>query len=163
MIRIVMAENQPMLSDALESLLNLEEDMEVIGKASNRMEALSLMDKLKPDVLILDSEMIINDDSLHKANCKIIVLATLPKSGDKQRVLQAGVAGFLKKDSPIDILTNAVRSIMGGKQILDPELMEIFQDEECIQSENDTLHLGNRLNVKAYVTLILGKIKQPTG
>lgn len=57
MIKIVIAEDQRMVLGALGSLLNLEDDMEVIGKASNGKEAISLVKTLKPDVCIMDIEM----------------------------------------------------------------------------------------------------------
>ena len=57
MIRIVIAEDQRMVLGALGSLLDLEEDMEVVGKANNGEEALKLIEQLKPDVCIMDIEM----------------------------------------------------------------------------------------------------------
>ena len=57
MIRIVIAEDQRMMLGALGSLLNLEEDMEVVGKASNGAEAISLVKETQPDICIMDIEM----------------------------------------------------------------------------------------------------------
>ena len=57
MIRIVIAEDQQMMLGALGSLLNLEEDMEVVGKSSNGEEAISLVHELQPDICIMDIEM----------------------------------------------------------------------------------------------------------
>lgn len=57
MIRIVLAEDQRMMLGALGSLLDLEEDMEVVGKASNGEEAIELVEKLQPDICIMDIEM----------------------------------------------------------------------------------------------------------
>lgn len=57
MIRIVIAEDQRMMLGALSSLLNLEEDMEVVGRASNGQEALALVQELAPDICLMDIEM----------------------------------------------------------------------------------------------------------
>ena len=57
MIRIVIAEDQQMMLGALGSLLNLEEDMEVVGKSRNGEEAIALVQKLQPDICIMDIEM----------------------------------------------------------------------------------------------------------
>ncbi|MFP3394015.1 response regulator, partial [Brevibacillus sp. SIMBA_076] len=57
MIKIVIAEDQRMLLGALGSILDLEEDMEVVGKASNGEEAMNLVNRLKPDICITDIEM----------------------------------------------------------------------------------------------------------
>jgi two-component system, NarL family, response regulator DesR len=162
MIRIVIAEKQPMLSEAMESLLHLEEDMRVIGKADNATEALALVHERKPDVLILDIDMVKNNDILSNPNCKIIVLATFANQEESKRVVQAGTSGFLKKDNPSEILTNAIRSVMKGQQILEPELIENSQEEEYNIDENTSDTAKNKLDVKAYVTSIFDKIKQPS-
>ena len=57
MIKIVIAEDQQMLLGALGALLNLEEDMEVIGKATNGEQAITLVEELKPDICLMDIEM----------------------------------------------------------------------------------------------------------
>ncbi len=105
MIRIVIAEDQRMLLGALGSLLSLEDDMEVVGKASNGEEAVSLAKNLQPDVCIMDIEMpgktgLEAAEELKGLGCKVIILTTFARSGYFQRALKAGVSGYLLKDSP---------------------------------------------------------------
>ncbi|MED4689920.1 response regulator, partial [Peribacillus frigoritolerans] len=76
MIRIVIAENQQMLLEAISSLLNLEEDIEIVGQASNGEEAMALVRQLRPDVCIMDMEMPVMSgleaaEALRSFECKV--------------------------------------------------------------------------------------------
>jgi len=139
MIRIVIAEDQGMLLGALSSLLNMEDDMEVVGLAKNGEEAVRLVDELKPDICIMDIEMPMKtgldaaEELNGKTDCKIIILTTFARPGYFDRARKAGVRGYLLKDSPIEELVNAIRVIMEGRRIYAPELVDIVYDEE---SEN---------------------------
>ncbi len=129
MIRIVIAEDQEMLLGVIGSLLNLEEDMEVVGQARNGEEALTLVHRLQPDVCIMDIEMpemsgLEAADALKPFGCKVIILTTFARTGYFQRALNADVRGYLLKDSPSEELACSIRSIIGGKQIYSPELMD---------------------------------------
>ena len=129
MIRIVIAEDQEMLLEAMGSLLNLEEDMEVVGQARNGEEALTLVHQLQPDVCIMDIEMpemsgLEAAEALKPAGCKVIILTTFARTGYFERALKADVRGYLLKDSPSEELACSIRSIMDGKRIYSPELMD---------------------------------------
>ena len=120
MIRIVIAEDQEMLLGAIGSLLNLEEDMEVVGQASNGEEALTLVHRLQPDVCIMDIEMpeksgLEAAEALKPVGCKVIILTTFARTGYFQRALKADVRGYLLKDSPSEELACSIRSIIGWK------------------------------------------------
>ena len=125
MIRIVIAEDQEMLLGVMGSLLNLEEDMEVVGQARNGEEALTLVHQLKPDVCIMDIEMpemsgLEAAEALMPAECKVIILTTFARTGYFERALKAGVRGYLLKDSPSEELACSIRSIIGWKSNLFP-------------------------------------------
>src|ERR1700733_152189 len=103
MIRIVIAEDQRMVLGALGSLLDLEEDMKVVGKANNGEEALHLIQQLQPDICIMDIEMPVKSgldaaEELKKDACKVIILTTFARSGYFERARKAGVNGYLLKD-----------------------------------------------------------------
>jgi two-component system, NarL family, response regulator DesR len=130
MIRIVIAEDQEMLLGVIGSLLNLEEDMKVVGRARNGEEALTLVHRLNPDVCIMDIEMP-KMSGLEAANalislegCKVILLTTFARTGNFASALKSGVSGYLLKDSPSMELIDCIRSIMDGKRIYSPELIE---------------------------------------
>ncbi|MFD1929680.1 response regulator [Sporosarcina siberiensis] len=130
MIRIVIAEDQGMMLGALGSLLNMEDDMEVVGKAKNGEEAVQLVRELEPDVCVMDIEMPVKTgldaaEELHEDPCKIIILTTFARAGYFERARKAGVRGYLLKDSPIEELVSSIRTIVDGRRIYAPELVDI--------------------------------------
>ncbi|MFO6496610.1 MULTISPECIES: response regulator transcription factor [Bacillus] len=129
MIRIFIAEDQKMLLSALGSLLDLEEDMEVIGQAINGEEALAAILKLEPDVCLMDIEMPVKSglevaEELAKqgAKTKIIILTTFARPGYFERAVKSNVHGYLLKDGEIDDLAAAIRKCTEGKRTFSPEL-----------------------------------------
>lgn len=129
MINIVIAEDQRMLLGALASLIDLEDDMSVVGKAANGQEALDYVKELQPDICIMDIEMPIKSgleaaEELRGSNTKVIILTTFARAGYFERAIKAGVCGYLLKDSPSEELATSIRSVMDGKRIYDAELMD---------------------------------------
>ncbi|PEZ04270.1 DNA-binding response regulator [Bacillus sp. AFS018417] len=130
MIRIIIAEDQRMLRGALGALLDLEDDIEVVGQAENGEEALRLIEKLQPDVSIMDIEMPIQSgldvaETLRKqqSQCRVMILTTFARPGYFERAMKADVHGYLLKDSPSEDLAAAIRNVMNGKREISPELM----------------------------------------
>jgi two-component system NarL family response regulator/two-component system response regulator DesR len=137
MIKLFIAEDQRMLLGALASLLDLEEDMQVVGQAQNGDEALSSIIKLQPDICLMDIEMpfksgleIAEELTKHAASAKVIILTTFARPGYFERAVKAGIHGYLLKDGSVDELANAIRGVMQGKRIFSPELMfEVIREE----------------------------------
>jgi len=129
MIRIVLAEDQGMLRGALSSLLNMEEDLEVVAQANHGKEALELTRLHKPDVCVLDVEMPIMSgldvaESIRSEGlpCRVLMLTTFARPGYLQRALAAGVSGYILKDGSSEELADAIRKVYSGKRVLSPEL-----------------------------------------
>jgi two-component system, NarL family, response regulator DesR len=178
MIRIVVAEDQEMLLGAIGSLLNLEDDMEVVGKARNGEEALTLVRRLQPDVCIMDIEIPKKSEPeaveyLMSFGCKVIILTTFKRNGYVRHALKADVRGYLLKDSPSEELACSIRSIMDGEQIYSPELLDDVSsdnEQEMLkllingQSTNETYNEHHKMGfVRNYLSTIMGKMKLPTG
>ena len=129
MIRIVVAEDQAMVLGALAALLDIESDLEVVGRARDGEEALAVCRQLRPDVLLTDIEMpkmtglelaaAVRRDGLPS---RIIILTTFARGGYLRRALDAGASGYLLKDSPAEQLANAIRRVHAGGRAIDPEL-----------------------------------------
>lgn len=135
MIRIVIAEDQGMLLGAMNSLLNLEDDLEVVGMAKNGEEVVALVNELQPDICIMDIEMPVMTgldaaEALKGSACKIIILTTFARPGYFERARKAGVYGYLLKDSPIEELVNSIRVVMDGRRLYAPELIDIVYEQE---------------------------------
>ncbi|WP_416827013.1 response regulator [Ectobacillus polymachus] len=170
MIRIVIAEDQRMLLGALGSLLNLEEDMEVVGQAHNGEEAIALVHQNKPDVCIMDIEMpgmsgLEAAEELTGESCKVIILTTFARSGYFQRALRASISGYLLKDSPSDELASSIRRVMEGKRIYAPELMDDVYSEEnpLTEREMDVLELvadgKNTKEIASQLSITIGTVR----
>jgi two-component system response regulator DesR len=167
MIRIVIAEDQELLLEAMGNLLNLEDDIEVVGTAVNGEEAMVLVNHLQPDVCIMDIEMSEKSgleaaESLQLDGCKVIILTTFARPGYFQRALKADVRGYLLKDNPSEELASSIRSIMDGKRIYSKELMDEDISETDSLSQNSSQSF-NKGSVRNYLSSIMDKIKLPTG
>jgi len=128
-IRIVIAEDQAMVLGALAALLEAEDDITVAGQASNGREALQIVMAEKPDVLLSDIEMpelsgldLAAELKRQRVPVRVIMLTTFARAGYLRRALDAGVSGYLLKDSPSKTLADAVRRVNAGGRVIDPEL-----------------------------------------
>ncbi|MCI3923006.1 response regulator transcription factor [Paenibacillus sp. TRM 82003] len=137
MIRIVIAEDQRMMLGALASLLDLEPDMQVVGRASNGEDALKLVREFRPDIVVMDIEMPAKSgleaaEEIKEAElgCRVIILTTFARSGYFERAIKAGVNGYLLKDSPSEELADTIRSVMAGRRIYATELVDDAYGEE---------------------------------
>lgn len=127
--RIVLVEDQSMVRGALAALLNLESDFEVAGTASNGREALSVVAEQRPDVVLTDIEMpqltgleLAAELRASHPDVPVVILTTFARAGYLKRALDAGVRGYLLKDAPAEELAVALRQVVSGKRVVDPEL-----------------------------------------
>jgi two-component system response regulator DesR len=128
-INVIIAEDQALIRGALTALLNLEADIEIVGEAENGVEAVKLLDKSNADILLTDIEMplmsgleLAQITAKKHPNIKTVVITTFGRAGYIKRALTIGVKGFLLKDTPSDELAAALRKVMQGKKVIDPEL-----------------------------------------
>jgi two-component system, NarL family, response regulator DesR len=126
-IRVVVAEDQAMLLGALAALLDIESDIEVIARARDGEEALEIVRREKPDVLLTDIEMpkmsgLEVAAAVRDLSTRVIILTTFARSGYLRRALDAGASGYLLKDSPAEQLANAIRRVHAGGRAIAPEL-----------------------------------------
>jgi two-component system, NarL family, response regulator DesR len=128
-IRVLIAEDQGMVLGALAALLELESDIEVVGRARDGREALDLATELRPDVVLTDIEMprmtgleLAAELKRRGILARVVILTTFARSGYLRRALDAGAAGYLLKDAPAERLAEAVRRVHAGLRAVDPEL-----------------------------------------
>lgn len=132
-IRIVLAEDHAIMRDGLRILLSKEQDMEVVGEASNGRDAVQLAGKLSPDIIIMDVTMpdlngIEATRQITKDFKRIKVIA-LSMHSNRQFIigmLRAGVSAYLLKDCAFDELFQAIRAIMAGQIYLSPKIAGII-------------------------------------
>ncbi|MBP2114720.1 response regulator transcription factor [Paenibacillus sp. FSL P2-0089] len=151
MISIIIAEDQRLLRGAMASLLDLEDDIEVAGEAGDGAEALALIERVQPDVCLMDIEMPLMSglevaELLKSRGCrtKIIILTTFARPGYFERGVKAGIQGYLLKDEPVDKLADAIRRVMGGGREVSPELVfgSLREENPLSDREREILKLA---------------------
>jgi two-component system response regulator DesR len=128
-IRVLLAEDQAMVRGALVALLRLEADIAVIAEVARGDEVLQTALATQPDVALLDIEMP-GENGLDVArvlrerlpSCRVVILTTFGRSGYLRRAIESGAVGFLLKDAPAATLASALRRVMAGERVVDPEL-----------------------------------------
>jgi two-component system response regulator DesR len=183
MIRLVLAEDQTLLLGALASLLDLEEDIEVVGRATSGDEARQMVESEKPDLLLTDIEMPgstgLDLAEWVRANVPettVAILTTFARPGYLRRALEAGVRGYLLKETPAEQLAESIRRIRDGQRVIDPELaLTAFDSSDPLTDrERQVLRLageglgnaeiGQRLHlaegtVRNYLSEAIGKLQ----
>lgn len=129
MIRLILAEDQAMVRGALAALLELEGDLEVVGQVGRGDEIVGAVREHRPDVALLDIELpgldgIAAAGQLRSQfpSTKVLMLTTFGRPGYLRRAMEAGASGFLVKDGPASELAAAIRRIIGGERVVDPQL-----------------------------------------
>ncbi len=129
MIRVLLAEDQAMVRGALAALLGREQDIEVVAEVARGDEVVQAALANQPDIALLDIEMPGGDglaaaQALRKAlpACRSVILTTFGRSGYLRRAMESGAVGFLLKDAPAAELAVALRRVMKGERVVDPEL-----------------------------------------
>ena len=110
-------------------MLDLEDDIEVVAQASNGREAIDAVARGEVDVVLVDVEMPVMDGittaaHIHREHpaVKILMVTTFGRPGYLRRAMEAGASGFVVKDAPSDSLASAVRKVMDGQRVVDPDL-----------------------------------------
>jgi two-component system response regulator DesR len=129
MIRVIVAEDQGMVLGALAALLETETDIEVVARAHDGREAVALVLEHSPDVLLTDIEMphltgleVAAELKRLKLATRVVILTTFGRAGYLRRALESGASGYLLKDSPPDMLADAVRRVNAGLRAVDADL-----------------------------------------
>ncbi|MGY1740006.1 MULTISPECIES: response regulator transcription factor [unclassified Blastococcus] len=129
MIRVLIAEDQSMVRGALQALLELEDDIEVVAEVGRGDEVVAAARAHAPDVALLDIEMP-GCDGLEAARAlaaevpgtRAVVLTTFGRPGFLRRAMEVGAAGFLVKDAPVAELARSIRAVVAGERVIDREL-----------------------------------------
>jgi len=131
MIKILIADDHPIVRQGLKQIISETADMVVKDEASNSQEVIEKIQKSKFDILILDISMpgrsgldILKDIKTERPDLPVLILTMHPEDQLAARVLKAGASGYLTKDSAAEQLVSAVRKIVAGGKYLNPELAE---------------------------------------
>lgn len=130
-IRILITDDHPVVRAGLEGMLSRQPDMEVVGEAGDGAEAVGMVERLEPDVVLMDLRMPEMDGvaatqeiKARRPETNILVLTTYDSDADILRAVEAGATGYLLKDSPREELYEAVRAASQGKVLFAPAVAD---------------------------------------
>lgn len=142
-IKILLADDHKMLRDSLEHVLSEIEDFNIVGLASDGIEAIELTEKLNPQVLVMDINMpnmngIEAADEIRKKglDVKILILTMLDNVRFIIEGLAAGINGFLYKESDVKELSRAIRQVTTGEDYFNKEITKKIFDYHASKSLN---------------------------
>ena len=135
-MRVLIVDDHPVTREGLRDALGLSEEIEIVGEAATGEEAIESAGALTPDVVFMDVRMpgIGGIEATKRireasANTKVILFTVDESRASIAEAIQAGVSGYLLKDSSADELVNAARLAMEGKAVIHPQLTRAFIEE----------------------------------
>ncbi|MFB9072002.1 DNA-binding response regulator [Citricoccus parietis] len=182
MIRLLIADDEVLIRGALETLLGLEEDFEVVAGVDNGLQAVAAARDLTPDVCLLDLEMPEMDgveaagQILRQVATKVIIVTRHARPGVLRRALNEKVSGFVPKSTPAEELAKVIRDVAAGKRYVDPDIaatalggerspltdreldvLRAGRDAATVQQIAERLHLAPG-TVRNYLSSAMGKL-----
>lgn len=139
MIKVLLADDEALIRDAVATLLDLEPDLTIVAQASNGRQAIDQALDHRPDVAVIDLDMPELDgmsvsSELARAlpSCRVIILTGRGRPAHLQRALRAGASGFVTKGASAGALAQAIRRVAEGARYVDPELAaELLTAPDC--------------------------------
>jgi DNA-binding NarL/FixJ family response regulator len=140
-IRVLVADDHPVVRQGLCTMLELEDDIEVVARAADGEEAVMMARREHPDITLLDVQMPVLDgiEALRRIRAddpeaRVIVLTTYRNEDYIFPSLRAGARGYLLKDSSREELTGAIRAVAAGESLLDPDMVDAAKDDGGLTS-----------------------------
>ncbi|MCY7210219.1 response regulator transcription factor [Streptococcus sp. IsoGale021] len=147
-MKLLVAEDQSMLRDALCQLLEMQSDVETVHQASNGQEAMTLLQSKKIDVAILDVEMpkqtgldVLEWVKEKQPTVKVVIVTTFKRPGYFERAIKADVDAYVLKERSIADLMKTIHTVLDGKKEYSPELMEVMMTSKNPLSNQEILVL----------------------
>src|SRR6202163_4890834 len=154
-IRILVADDHAILRDGLRKLLEVADDVQIIGEASNGVECTKMLAKLRPDILLLDLRMpekdglgVLEEVNFDSLPTRVIVLTAAEDDRDVVRAMRLGARGIVLKQSASYLLVKSIHRVFGGEIWLDnrmtAEVMKAFSKSSDGSTRRDKPLLGER-------------------
>ncbi len=151
-IKIIIADDHLMVREGLKQLLELQGDIEVIGQADDGIQCLDMINKLKPDVVLLDINMpnmngiqTLEVMRQNQNKTKVLILTIHNEIEYLLKAVEIGVNGYVLKDSDSSVLKKAIVAVYDGETYIEPSLTPLMKDRlEKINKQNDDEILTRR-------------------
>jgi len=154
-IRVILADDHSVFREGLASLIRVEDDLDVVGEAANGEEAIDLVRRLSPDVIVMDITMPVCDGIeaterilAEKPSCRVLALSMHADAQFMQKMFSLGTKGYLPKNCCFDELVTAIRTIHDNGVYLSPSLNTLLLNDYVSllskKKERETLPLSER-------------------
>lgn len=164
-IRILIVDDHPVVRAGLTSMLRTQRDMEVLGNASSGVEALSLLDEIVPDVILIDLRMpgmsgleTMRAIRLRKNPPRMIVLTSFETDEDIYQAVGAGAQGYVLKSASQDQLLEAIRQVRAGKQYFPAHIAAQLTDRMARSELTPREHQVLQLVAKGLTNKEIGRV-----
>ena len=138
MIRVLIADDQALVREGFRSMIGLEEDLEVVGEATDGAEVLAAVERLRPDVVLMDIRMPRLDGiEATRRLCalreppRVLMLTTFDRNEYVYEAMKAGASGFLLKDARRSQLLAAIRTVAAGDALVDSAITQRLIERFC--------------------------------
>ena len=154
-VRILVADDHPIFRDGLRKLLTSDDNLTIVGEASNGQECIQMLSKLKPDILLLDLRMpdkdglaVLEEINFETLPTRVIVLTATEDDRDVIRAMRLGARGVVLKQSATDLLVKSIHKVYSGEIWLDQhmtaEVMKAFSKSSEVGPRRDKPLLSDR-------------------
>jgi len=162
MVRVLIADDQPMVRSCLRVILEAEPDIEIVAEAGDGLEAIDLAERLRPDVVLMDIRMPRMDGIAATRRLvagpvpvEVLVLTTFDVDEHVDDALRAGAVGYLLKDAATDQLVRAVRLCAEGKSLLAPSVTRRLIERLSHPEPRPSRHSFEELTAREREVLVL--------
>jgi len=152
---IVLADDHPIVREGLRTVLERESDLTVVGEASDGIETVQLVERLKPTILILDIRMprksgleVAREIARSSPDTRVLILSMYAGEGYVMEALASGVAGYILKETDTGSLVPAIRQIMDGTRYLSPSVNDRVIDAYIQRTQGGTVDPFDTLTVR---------------
>ena len=157
-IRVLLADDQELLRTGFRMILNAQPDIDIVGEAVDGADAVRQVDRLRPDVVLMDVRMPVMDgiaataEIMGRADARVLVLTTFDLDEYAFAALRAGASGFLLKDVPPDALAGAIRAVAAGDAVVSPRITRQLLDRFSPQLPDRHSPTGPQADLLAALT-----------
>ncbi|MFC6884180.1 MULTISPECIES: response regulator [Actinomadura] len=151
MIRVLIADDHPVVRQGLRTFLGIQDDIDVVGEADDGTSAVTLAESLKPDIVLMDLKMpgadgltALTELRARGVQARVLVLTSLTERGHVLPAVQAGAAGYLYKDVDPQALVQAIRAVHDGHVLFAPDAAEAMLSAEPAGDDRGVAALTER-------------------
>ncbi|KAB2351017.1 response regulator [Actinomadura rudentiformis] len=170
MIKVLIADDHPVVRQGLRTFLGIQEDIEVVGEAEDGVSAVTLAESLEPDIVLMDLKMpgadglaALTELRARGVAARVLVLTSVTERGHVLPAVQAGAAGYLYKDVDPQALVQAIRAVHDGHVLFAPDAAEAVVRVDSAAGDDRGLAALTEREREVLVQIALGRSNREIG